>query len=104
MDIISFDSHKKYTLAYVTGQKGEFKDERRINHAPGAIKTYLARFEPGSPVAVETIGNWYWILDEAEAVGIKPQLVNARRAKLLMGHANKTDRLDVRGLNLLQRM
>jgi len=32
-----------------------------------------------------------------------PQLVNARRAKLMSGSINKTDRLDVRGLNRLQR-
>jgi len=25
---------------------------------------------PGSPVAVETIGNWYWIVDEIEAAGM----------------------------------
>jgi len=103
MDIIAFDSHKRYTLVYATGDDGQPRDERRIEHAPGAIRNYLARFQPGSPVAVETIGNWYWILGEIEQAGMRPQLVNARRAKLLMGNANKTDRLDARGLNILQR-
>ncbi len=32
-----------------------------------------------------------------------PRLVHARKAKLMMGMLNKTDRLDVRGLNRLQR-
>lgn len=32
-----------------------------------------------------------------------PHLVHARKAKLMMGMINKTDRLDVRGLNRLQR-
>jgi hypothetical protein len=53
-------------------------------------------------VAVETIGNWYWILDEVEAARCVPKLVHARKAKLIMGEINKTDRLDVRGLNRLQ--
>jgi hypothetical protein len=53
-------------------------------------------------VAVETIGNWYWIVDEIEAAGCVPKLVHARKAKLMMGEINKTDRLDVRGLNRLQ--
>jgi transposase len=42
-------------------------------------------------------------VDEIEAAGMIPQLVHARKAKLMMGHTNKTDRLDARGLNRLQR-
>ncbi|HWR83360.1 MAG TPA: hypothetical protein VN285_08655 [Candidatus Deferrimicrobium sp.] len=34
---------------------------------------------------------------------MRPQLVHARKAKLMMGCINMTDRLDVRGLNRLQR-
>jgi transposase len=52
---------------------------------------------------VETIGNWYWIVDEIEAAGCVPRLVHARKAKLMMGEINKTDRLDAQGLNRLQR-
>ena len=36
-------------------------------------------------MAVETVGNWYWVVDEIESGGGKPQLVNARLAKLMMG-------------------
>jgi len=77
--------------------------EQRINHTRGALRGFLEEFEPGSPVAVETIGNWYWITDEIEAAGMVPQLVNARRAKVMSGSINKTDKLDARGLNRLQR-
>jgi len=52
---------------------------------------------------VETIGNWYWIVDEIEQAQMVPKLVHARKAKLMMGCINKTDKLDVRGLNRLQR-
>jgi transposase len=52
---------------------------------------------------VETIGNWYWIVDEIEEAGMVPRLVHARKAKLMMGSINKTDKLDARGLNRLQR-
>jgi hypothetical protein len=33
----------------------------------GALQQFLERCERGSPVAVETIGNRYWIVDEIEA-------------------------------------
>jgi len=54
-------------------------------------------------VAVETVGNWYWVVDEIEAGGGQPQLVNARLAKLMMGMVNKSDKLDAKGMNRLQR-
>jgi hypothetical protein len=54
-------------------------------------------------VAVETTGNWYWIVDEIEGAGCVPRLVHARKAKLMLGTINKTDKLDARGLNHLQR-
>lgn len=103
MEWIAFDSHKKYTLARVESEDGRMQCEVRIDHAPGAVRRFLERRTKGSPVAVETIGNWYWIVDEIEASGMIPQLVHARKAKLMMGQTNKTDRLDVRGLNRLQR-
>lgn len=103
METISFDSHKRYTLALVVDENGKIIDESRIPHERERIRNYLRRFTPGSNVAVETIGNWYWIVDEIEEARMIPRLVHARRAKLLMGNANKTDRLDVRGLNVLQK-
>jgi hypothetical protein len=42
-------------------------------------------------------------LDKIEAAGCLPKLVHAPKAKLMMGEINKTDKLDVRGLNQLQR-
>jgi len=103
MQHIAFDSHKHYTLACVQEVTGTVVCEKRIEHERGAIRRFLAGFEPGSPVAVETIGNWYWIVDEIEEAGKVPHLVHARKAKLMMGSYNKNDRLDARGMNLLQR-
>jgi transposase len=103
MQCIAFDSHKHYTWALVQNEKGKVLREERINHTRGALQGFLQEFEPGSPVAVETIGNWYWITDEIEAAGMVPRLVNARRAKLMSGSINKTDKLDARGINRLQR-
>src|SRR5215470_16889827 len=103
MQHIAFDAHKHYTLASVARPDGQLVREQRLPHERGALQQFLARCERGSPVAVETIGNWYWIVDEIEAAGCVPKLVHARKAKLMMGEINKTDKLDVRGLNRLQR-
>jgi len=103
MQCIAFDSHKHYTWALVEDEAGKVVREERINHVRGALRRFLAGCERGSPVAVETIGNWYWIADEIEEAGMVPRLVNAGRAKMMSGSINKTDKLDARGINKLQR-
>ena len=42
-------------------------------------------------------------MDEIEEAGYIPNLVHARKAKLMMGSYSKNDKLDARGMNLLQR-
>jgi transposase len=103
MEYIALDVHKKYTWARVENGEGARLYESRLAHAHGTIRNFVHRFSEGSPVAVETVGNWYWVVDEIEAGGGKPQLVNARLAKLMMGSINKSDKLDAKGMNRLQR-
>jgi transposase len=102
-EYIAFDSHKHYTLV----ERQEVESGRaqycRLQHRAGAIRRYLADCQPGTAVAVEATGNWYWIVDEIEQAGLHPLLVHPRKAKLMMGLINKTDKLDVHGLNTLQR-
>jgi transposase len=102
-EYIAFDSHKRYTWVdrqdHSTGKSRGF----RLEHAPGAVRNYLSACEPGTAVAVEATGNWYWIIDEIEQAGLQPLLVHPRKAKLMMGQTNKTDKLDAQGLNRLQR-
>jgi transposase len=103
MEYIALDAHKRYSFASIESADGTKRSEARIEHAPGAIRQFLGNFERGSPVAVETVGNWYWIVSEIEEAGMLPRLVHALRAKMMLASANKTDRLDARGMNRLQR-
>lgn len=59
MQYIAFDSHKRYTLASIEGAKNGRAFEARIEHWRGSIKELINRCEPGTPVSVETVGNWY---------------------------------------------
>ena len=102
-EYITFDSHKHYTWVerehVATGKLQQF----RVDHVPGAIGRALLGCAPGTPVAVEATANWYWIAEEIERAGARPLLVHPRKAKLMMGQINKTDRLDTHGMNRLQR-
>jgi transposase len=103
MEFIALDAHKRYSFASVETLDGSRRTEARIEHGPGMIREFLKKHEPGSRVAVETVGNWYWIITEIEEAGMVPKLVHARRAKMMLASVNKTDRLDARGMNRLQR-
>jgi len=58
MEYIAFDAHKRYTQVSVETVDGERRYEGRIVHTRGALQQFLATCERGSPVAVETVGNW----------------------------------------------
>ena len=102
-EYIAFDCHKHYTLAEREDVQTAQAQQCRIEHSHGAIREYLAQCEPGTGVALEATSNWYWIVEEIEQAGCRPLLVNAAKAKAMLGNTNKTDRLDVHGLNVLQR-
>jgi len=102
-EYIAFDSHKRYTWVDRQDRLTGEVQQHRLEHAAGAIRGYLNGCEPGTGVAVEATGNWYWIVDEIEQAGLQPLLVHPRKAKLMMGLTNKTDKLDAQGLNRLQR-
>jgi transposase len=99
--IIGCDAHRRYSLFAVLDTTTLSVEQVRVNHKPGAIKEFLADFPEGTPVAVETVGNYYWIVDEIEQAGCVPQLAHAAKAKVIMGNINKTDKLDATGLATL---
>jgi transposase len=95
---VGCDAHKHYSQFAVLDQDGQLRQQSRVDHEPGAIRTFLENLPEGTPVALESVGNWYWIADEIEAAGCLPLLTHAAKAKLMMGNVNKTDKLDARGL------
>ena len=101
-EYISFDSHKHYTLME-REEVNRAAHQVRIEHQPGAIRAATQGCDMAVPGGRRATGNWYWIIAEIEQAGLRPLLVHPRKAKLMMGLINKTDKLDVHGLNRLQR-
>jgi len=100
---------KHYSLFAVFDRQGKPVKRTRVNHEPDAIRGCLSQFPQGTPVALESVGNWYWIVDEIEAAGCLPQMAHivpmslrdAAKAKMMMGNVHKTDKLDADGLATL---
>lgn len=97
------DAHKKYSVFTTIDDAGKYGPAKRVEHDRDCYRNFLKTLPAGSPIAVESVGNWYWMIDEMEKAGHVPYLVNAGKAKLMMGQINKTDKLDARGLAILLR-
>ncbi len=100
---IGWDAHKKYSVCSGISEAGEIIPAQRVEHERQGFSSFLATLPKGSEIAIESVGNWYWMVDEMEKAGHKPSLVHAGKAKLMMGNINKTDKLDARGLAILAR-
>ena len=81
---VGCDAHKHYSLFAVLDHQGRPVERTRVNHQPGAIRAFLSRFPEATPVALETVGNWYWIVDEIEQAGCLPHLAHAQMAKKMI--------------------
>ena len=100
---IGCDAHKKYSIFTAIDEGGRFTPAKRVEHDRNSFRSFLEALPPASTIAVESTGNWYWLVDEMEKAGHKPSLVHPAKAKLMMGQINKTDKLDAQGLAILAR-
>jgi transposase len=98
---IGDDAHKKYSVFQTVNEMGKAASPEKVPHDKELYRKYLSTLPSCSPIAIESVGNWYWMIDEMEKAGHKPILVHPRKAKLLMGLINKTDKLDAKGLAML---
>jgi transposase len=100
---IGCDAHKKYSVFAGISEAGEIIPAQRVEHDRENYRSFLKSLPPSSQIAVESVGNWYWMVDEMEKAGHVPALTHPAKAKLMMGQINKTDKLDARGLAILAR-
>jgi transposase len=82
-------------------EKGQRGSDVRVEHDRVQFRQFLDTLPTGSPIALESIGSWYWMIEEMEQAGHVPFLTHPRKARLMMGMINKSDKLDAGGLALL---
>ena len=100
---IGCDAHNKYSVFSGLSEAGEIIPAKRVGHDRQEFRSFLETLPTASEIAIESVGNWYWLIDEMEKAGHRPSLVNAGKAKVMMGNINKTDKLDARGLAIMAR-
>jgi len=101
--VIGCDVHKRYSVFVAIDHRGRLSKPDRVEHEREMFRAYLQTLPPGSEIAIEATGHWYWIVDEMEQAGHRPHLANPFEAKKRMGKPNKHDALDAGGLAILLR-
>jgi len=100
---IGCDAHKKFSVFVAVDERGKTSKPVRVEHKRDEFRAYLESLPANSEIALESMGSWYWIVDEMERARHIPHLTNPLEAKKRMGKPNKTDNLDGRGLGILLR-
>ena len=100
---IGCDAHRRYSVFVSMDEKGNISKPVRVEHERREIRGFLRRLPPGTPVAVEATGSWYWLVDEIEAAGLEPRLAQPFAARRMLGGGAKTDAIDARALATLLR-
>jgi transposase len=100
---IGCDAHKKFSLFIAMNEEGEYGKAIRVDHRKGVMRSFLEELPRGSRIALETSGSYYWLVDEMERAGHRPELAHALTAKRRMEGRHKTDERDARGLAMLLR-
>jgi len=78
---IGCDAHKKFSLFVAMNEDGEYGRAIRVGHDREVFRAFLKDLPPGSQIALETSGSYYWLVEEMERAGHRPQLAHALTAK-----------------------
>src|SRR6202008_1906563 len=101
---IGCDAHKKYSVFVAVNERGEASQKMQVGHDREQYRRYLEQLPPGSQIALEASGHYYWLVDEMEGAGHHPRLAHPLEGKKRMGKTGKkTEKVDARGLGILLR-
>lgn len=100
---IGCDAHLKYSVFRIAEENGQVGPSIRVEHKKGELERFLQALPAGSPVAIETTGNWGWLVDAVEKAGLEPHLADAAATKKRIGGNHKTDHVDAGGIAVLLR-
>lgn len=100
---IGCDAHVRYSIFASLREDGRWDPLVRVEQNELEVERFLKQLPAGSPVALESSGNWYGLVRAMEEAGLDPRLAHAPKAKKRMPGRNKADHLDAKGLALMLR-
>jgi len=90
---IGCDAHARYSIFASLREDGGWNPAVRVEHNELEIGRYLKQLPAGTPVALESSGNWYWLVRAMEEAGLHARLAHALEPKKRKPGRNKTTRM-----------
>lgn len=88
------DLHWDNMVVCVTDRQGDTHVHRRLRNNPKTFRRVIAPYAHSVTVAVESTGNWYWLGDLCEDMGVPFVLGHALYMKWIHGSKAKDDYID----------
>lgn len=101
---IGLDQHKDFSQLAVVDSAGAVKENTRVINTNDHIREFFLDIPKTSIVTMEATGNWYWLYDLLEDIGLKVKLAHPRKVRLIAEAAIKTDKIDCETLAHLERI
>jgi hypothetical protein len=71
---IGCDAHKKFSVFVAVDERGKASRPVRVEHQREVFRAYLESLPAHSEIALESMGSWYWLVDEMERAQHIPHL------------------------------
>jgi transposase len=99
------DMHKRFSVVTVTDDAGkEMVGGKRLNNDEDEIRSFFECLDDEVRVVLEAGGNWYWMCDLLDGMGLENRLCHPMKTKAIASARIKTDKIDSRILAHLGRM
>lgn len=99
------DMHKRFSVVTVTDDAGkEMVNGKRLDNDEDEIRSFFESFDDEVRVVLEAGGNWYWMCDLLDGMGLENKLCHPMKTKAIASARIKTDKIDSRILAHLGRM
>ncbi len=100
---IGVDLHKKFSQVAVLDKKGEVLANKRVPNNPDLLAEHFSDFPKETPVTLEATIGYEWMSDLLTDIGLKVNLANPRKVRLIAESTIKTDKVDAITLAQLER-
>ncbi len=103
MNYIGIDLHRRSSQIHIYDDQTNSETTQRLNNDKTLIANFFAPFKNNCRVTVEATGNWYWLVDLLQDLGLEVLLANPLQTKAIAHARVKNDKVDARILTHLLR-
>lgn len=87
------DLHKRVTQLGVL-REGKAPSQYRFSNDPSTVGRIVSKLPPGTKMAVEATGSWWWFVEKAREMGHEVYLSHPKQTKAIASAKLKSDKVD----------